>query len=210
MKTYDDDFDPFIAGIAEELRRPVALDARFDDRVMGALEPRVIPMRVVRTNRPWYRRTFSFSISQVAGLAAAAALVGVVAMNVFTPGAPSMATDDAQVAPPSSALALQPVADVKGGAAGANAATPQQFILLAPGATSVSLVGDFSDWDASRFQMEKVSEDGAWSITIPLVPGRYEYQFEVDGKQRVNDPSRPQTSSDFGSANSVVTVERRD
>jgi len=201
---HDDDFDPFIAGIARELRRPVALDARFDERVMTALEPRVIPLNVMRPRRAWYRRTFSLTISQAAGLAAAAALVGVVAMNVTSPSAPSVA---AAVDPrPESELVLQPVAVVT---RNANAATPQQFIMIAPGATSVSLVGDFSDWDASRFQMEQVSEDGAWSITIPLTPGRYEYQFEVDGAQRVNDPTRPQSSSDFGSPNSVITVERR-
>jgi hypothetical protein len=201
--TDDNDFDPFIAGIARELRRPVALDARFDDRVMAAIEPKVIPFRVVRPARPWYSRTFSFSISQVAGLAAAAALVGVVAMNLMTPGQPSASA----VAALPDSMSLQPVADVT---RDPNAAQPQQFFIIAPNASAVSLVGDFSDWDPTRFQMERVSEDGAWTITIPLPPGRYEYQFEVDGAQRVNDPTRPQTSSDFGSPNSVVTVERRD
>jgi len=204
MMTHDDDFDPFIAGIARELRRPVALDARFDERVMSALEPRVIPLNVMRSPRRWYQRTFSLNISQVAGLAAAAALVGVVAMNVTSPTAPTVAS--AVDTRPEREPVLQPVAAVT---RNASAATPQQFIIIAPGASSVTLVGDFSDWDASRFQMEQVSEDGAWSITIPLTPGRYEYQFEVDGKQRVNDPTRPQSSSDFGSPNSVITVERR-
>lgn len=204
MMTHDDDFDPFIAGIAKELRRPVALDARFDERVMSALEPRVIPLSVVRPRRPWYQRTFSLNISQAAGLAAAAALVAIVAMNVTSSEAPVMAA--ATDAPPAPELVLQPVAAVT---RNPNAATPQQFILIAPGAKTVTLVGDFSDWDASRLQMEQVSDDGAWSITIPLTPGRYEYQFEVDGKQRVNDPTRPQSSSDFGSPNSVITVERR-
>lgn len=207
--TDDNDFDPFIAGIARELRRPVALDARFDERVMAAIEPKVIPIRVVRSGgarpaRPWYARTFSFSVSQVAGLAAAAALVGVVSMNVFQPGAPA-GTSVAAV--PDSGLTMQPVAEVS---RDPNAAQPQQFFIIAPDARSVSLVGDFTDWDPTRFPMERVSEDGAWTITIPLPPGRYEYQFEVDGAQRVNDPTRPQTSSDFGSPNSVVTVERRD
>lgn len=204
MTTHDDDFDPFIAGIAHELRRPVALDARFDERVMAALEPRVLSLSAARTSRPWYRRTFAFSITQVAGLAAAAALVGIVSMKAFVPtpaAAPEIATQ------PARDLALQPVSDVE---RDPNAPQMQQFLLIAPSAKSVSLVGDFSDWDDSRFQMERVSDDGAWSITIPLVPGRYEYQFEVDGSQRVNDPTRPQTSSEFGSANSVVTVERRD
>lgn len=202
---HDEEFDPFIAEIARELKHPVALDARFDERVMAALEPTVIPITVHRSAaRPWYRRTFSFSVSQVAGLAAAAALVGVVAMNVMKPGAPAGST---VAASPEGAMALQPVANVT---VDENAPVQQQFILIAPTASSVSLVGDFSDWDASRLKMERVSADGAWSITVPLVPGRYEYQFEVDGKQRVTDPTRPATSSEFGSANSVVTVERRD
>lgn len=202
---HDEEFDPFIAEIARELKRPVALDARFDARVMAALEPAVIPITVHRsTARPWYRRTFSFSVSQVAGLAAAAALVGVIAMNVMKTGTPQ---DAAMAVRADSELTVRPVAEVL---ADENAAVQQQFILVAPSASSVSLVGDFSDWDASRFKMERVSPDGAWSITLPLVPGRYEYQFEVDGKLRVTDPTRPQSSSEFGSANSVVTVERRD
>lgn len=202
---HDEAYDPFIAEIARELKRPVALDARFDARVMSALEPAVIPISVHRSAaRPWYRRTFSFSVSQVAGLAAAAALVGVIAMNVVKPGTPQ---DAAMAVGAGSELTVQPVAEV---VTDENAPVQQQFILVAPSASSVSVVGDFSDWDASRFKMERVSPDGAWSITLPLVPGRYEYQFEVDGKLRVTDPTRPQSSSEFGSANSVVTVERRD
>ena len=41
---------------------------------------------------------------------------------------------------------------------------------------------------------------------VALRPGVYEYQFILNGKQRVTDPTMPQTSSDFGSPNSVVTV----
>jgi len=136
-------------------------------------------------------------------LAAAAALVGVVSMNALAPSV----TSESQVASADSGLVLLPVADV---IADPNALVPMQFILMAPSANSVSLVGDFTDWDASRFKMERMSDDGAWSITVPLPPGRYEYQFEVDGQLRITDPTRPQASSDFGSANSVVTVERRD
>lgn len=203
---HDDDFDPFIAEIARELKAPVGIDARFDQRVMSAIEPAVIPITVYRSNgtaRPWYRRTFSFSVSQVAGMAAAAALVGVVSMQAMKSGhqAPSPVT-----VAPGGELAMQPVAKVT---RDPNAPVPMQFILVAPEASTVALVGDFSDWDATRFAMERVSPEGAWVITVPLAPGRYEYQFEVDGKLRITDPTRPQTSSDFGSANSVVTVEAR-
>ncbi len=206
---HDDDFDPFIAEIARELKAPVHLDARFDERVMAALDPAVIPMPARRIAaapvvRPWYRRTVSFSVTQVAGLAAAAALAGVIAMGALSSGdAPEAAV---MAARPDSALELQPVADVT---PDADAPVMQQFLFIAPTASSVSLVGDFSDWDASRIPMQRASQDGAWMVTVPLKPGRYEYQFDVDGK-RLTDPTRPQTSSDFGSANSVVTVERRD
>lgn len=204
---HDDDFDPFIAEIARELKAPVGIDARFDARVMAALEPAVIPITVHRSSRearPWYRRTFSFSVSQVAGMAAAAALVGVVSMKAMK----SETAAPAQVAvAPDGDLAMQPVAKVT---RDPNALVPMQFIVVAPTASSVALVGDFSDWDASRFKMERVSDEGAWMITVPLSPGRYEYQFEIDGRLRITDPTRPQTSSDFGSANSVVTVEARD
>lgn len=207
---HDDDFDPFIAEIARELKRPVHLDARFDERVMAALDPAVIPMPARRlvaaapSARPWYRRTVSFSVTQVAGLAAAAALVGVVAMSALSASDPAQAP--AVASSPDSGLALQPVASVT---RDPDAPILQQFLFIAPTATSVSLVGDFSDWDATRIPMQRASNDGAWSVTVPLRPGRYEYQFDVDGK-RLTDPTRPQTSSDFGSANSVVTVERRD
>lgn len=204
---HDDDFDPFIAEIARELKAPVGIDARVDQRVMAAIEPAVIPISVHRSRqeaRPWYRRTFSFSVSQVAGLAAAAALVGVVSMKAMK----TQATEQASVAASSpDELTLRPVAKVT---RDPSALVPMQFIVVAPTASSVSLVGDFTDWDASRVKMERVSDEGAWMVTVPLAPGRYEYQFEIDGKQRITDPTRPQTSSDFGSANSVVTVEARD
>ena len=43
-------------------------------------------------------------------------------------------------------------------------------------------------------------------MTLRLRPGVYEYQFILNGQQRVTDPTMPQTSNDFGSPNSVVTV----
>lgn len=200
-----DEYDPFIDEIARELRQPVAFDATFDARVMAALKPSVIPISVHRTRRPWYRQTFAFSVSQLGGMAAAAALVGVVAMGAIKLRAPQ-ASPVASLA--STDLTLQPVANVT--KAPSNAAVQQLFIIIAPSATSMSLVGDFNDWDSSRTPMTRVSDDGAWSVTLPLTPGRYEYQFEVDGKLRITDPTRPQASSDFGSANSVVTIESKE
>ena len=51
--------DPFIDQIAAELKRPVRFDARFDERVMDALNaPEVIPLHPTRQagRRPWIMR----------------------------------------------------------------------------------------------------------------------------------------------------------
>ena len=190
-----DDYDPFIDEIARELRQPVVLDANFDARVMAAVEPSVFSMAVHRARRPWYRQTFAFSVSQLGGLAAAAALIGVVSMGALT----LRSSEPSPVAALPDARPLQPVAHVV--KAPSEALVQQQFIIIAPSASSMSLVGDFNDWDAGRTPMTRVSDDGAWSVTLPLAAGRYEYQFVVDGTTHITDPTRPQASSDFGSAN---------
>ena len=71
------------------------------------------------------------------------------------------------------------------------------------------LVGDFNDWDANRSLMERLSPEGLWSVTLPISVGRHEYQFVVNDSLHITDPTAPQTSSEFGSANSVVSVGPR-
>ena len=54
--------------------------------------------------------------------------------------------------------------------------------------------------------LEPVS-NGAWTVTIPLEPGRYEYQFVVDGEQWIADPFAVEQNDDgFGSRNAVLDV----
>jgi 1,4-alpha-glucan branching enzyme len=74
-----------------------------------------------------------------------------------------------------------------------------------PDARSVTVAGDFSDWQPDRYPLAKDNE-GLWSTTITLSPGRYEYRFVVDGRW-VNDPKcGERTSNDFGSQNCVLHV----
>jgi 1,4-alpha-glucan branching enzyme len=54
------------------------------------------------------------------------------------------------------------------------------FVCNSPHARDVSLAGEFAGWDACLMPLEK-SDEGIWSITIQLLPGRYEYNFIVDG-----------------------------
>lgn len=190
--------DPFIDQIAAELKRPVRLDPRFDDRVMEALNaPDVIPLHPTREQRrPWLVRPWTVRVSPIGAFAAAAALVGVVAFSAwqFRP------IDQVQVSSEQVGGNLTPVAN-----AGENQLVVHQFTYYQKGLQSISLVGEFNDWDDDSTTLTEVSP-GVWTVSLRLRPGVYEYQFILNGKQRVTDPTMPQISNDFGSPNSVVTV----
>jgi hypothetical protein len=82
-----------------------------------------------------------------------------------------------------------------------------QFLLVAPQAASVSLVGDFNDWDPAHTPMSATEPAGLWTAIVPLEPGRYRYAFLVDGAQWLPDPAAPRAGDDeFGVPSSVVTV----
>ncbi len=80
-----------------------------------------------------------------------------------------------------------------------------QFVLVAPQAASVSLVGDFNDWDPARSPMQ--TAQGVWATALRLSPGRYRYAFLVNGVEWRADPAAPSAKDDeFGTPSSVVTV----
>ena len=81
------------------------------------------------------------------------------------------------------------------------------FSLDAPGASQVSLVGDFNNWDPAATPLTRVSDTGHWEAVVPLTPGRYQFTFVVDGSRWVRDPILPQaTGDDFGRPTSVITI----
>jgi 1,4-alpha-glucan branching enzyme len=80
-------------------------------------------------------------------------------------------------------------------------------VVVQPGATTVQAAGDFNGWDPSRTPLEPAA-NGAWTATIPLRPGRYEYMFVVDGREWVVDPFAVEHSDDgFGARNAVLEVQ---
>ena len=81
-----------------------------------------------------------------------------------------------------------------------------QFVLEAPGATSVSLAGDFSDWEAS-VTLADPNEDGVWTARVPIRPGVYGYMFLIDGTEWQTDPRADRYQDDgFGNRNAVLAV----
>ena len=81
-----------------------------------------------------------------------------------------------------------------------------KFALSSPAAVEVLLAGEFNNWDTWSIPLKK-SNDGIWSIDIRLLPGRYEYNFIVDGNW-VQDTSSPEmVTNPFGTQNSVIIIE---
>ena len=81
-----------------------------------------------------------------------------------------------------------------------------QFVLRAPGAQRVALVGDFNDWDGDKTPLRRAA-GGLWTVTVPLSAGRYTYTFVVDGERWMADPAAPPAPpDDFGRPGSVVTI----
>ncbi|MBN2478803.1 MAG: 1,4-alpha-glucan branching protein GlgB, partial [Parachlamydiales bacterium] len=54
-----------------------------------------------------------------------------------------------------------------------------QFSLWAPNAKSVSVVGDFNNWDKTIHQMKNVDESGIWAIFISEIGFNELYKFEI-------------------------------
>lgn len=82
-----------------------------------------------------------------------------------------------------------------------------RFVLADADARTVSLVGDFNDWE-KRATPLRSAKPGVWSAQVALKPGRHEYAFVVDGKRWVADPSADHVADDFDTPSSVVTVGR--
>jgi 1,4-alpha-glucan branching enzyme len=79
------------------------------------------------------------------------------------------------------------------------------FICNAPHAQSVSLVGDFNQWNPATHRMNKMP-DGAWLITVELKHGHHRYAFLVDAALTLDPRAQGITRNDQGERVSLVPV----
>lgn len=167
------------------LRDPVTLDPNLDRRVAArvATLPLPRPAGPLRVAARWFVQRRQLAVRPVWALAAAGALVlatlGIRA--ALTPGAPA----------PAMAPGTQEV----------------RFVVLAPGASAVAVVGDFNDWAGNATPMARIGTSDLWAATVAMKPGRYRYAFVADGTIWLVDPDAPRAlDDDFGRPNSVVTI----
>jgi hypothetical protein len=79
-----------------------------------------------------------------------------------------------------------------------------QFRLDAAGASSVSLAGTFSEWEAAVELRQ--SGPGVWTAMVPLPHGVHDYLFLVDGREWMSDPLALEVDDDFGGVNSRLLL----
>jgi len=72
-------------------------------------------------------------------------------------------------------------------------------------ATSVSVVGDFNDWNKDKNPLKL--ENGVWKGSLSLKPGRHEFKFVVNNTDWITDPKGSETAPDkYGGRSSIITV----
>jgi hypothetical protein len=187
--------ESWIQRVVGELRRPVRFDEEFDRNVMSTI--RSMPRH---RRRPWTNalrpRTITFS-PLLSGIAAAMLLavtlsvghaIGTLRAARIANGRPDVATDKGN-------SRLRP-------------RRPVQFVLVAPTARKVQVVGDFNDWDSSHAEFSAEHRGGGvWSVTAAVPEGHHRYSFVVDDSLWVADPTAPRVlDDDFGMPNSALVV----
>lgn len=191
----------WIERVAAELGQPVRLDERFDDEVMAAVRelPRHRFGRWARALRP---RTITVS-PLLSGIAAV--LLVAVALSV---GHEIGVTRGAGAGPGVRPSDLRTDAAAERGGRQSLARREVQFVLVAPTARKVQVVGDFNDWDASHEEFRAQHRGGGvWSVTAKVPVGHHRYSFVVDDSLWVADPTAPRViDDDFGMPNSALVV----
>lgn len=165
--------------------------AWLEQKVMGDIEALPRPGALARALR-WLMNPTPVRVSPLATALVVAAFAVVLLLPQTTPEpTPEVARQTPAVA--TAAGAAEPVVYV-------------QFVLEAPGATSVSLAGDFSDWEASVTLTDQ-NEDGLWTARVAIRPGVYGYMFLIDGTEWQTDPWADRYRDDgFGNRNAVLAV----
>lgn len=211
-----DEHAAFADGVARPLRTAERLAPDFEERLMAAVRAvgsaDADPNRRTGFRTPtaapatsglgWWRRPRTVRVSPLLGLALAAGFAGVICLGTLELVGLRSRGAERLVAP-------------SGSATGALAATPAavpetvhvvRFVLVERRAERVALVGDFNGWAMSVTPLAPAGPSGAWTVSLPLPPGRHEYAFVVDGRRWVADPYAPSVRDEYATESSVVTV----
>ena len=83
----------------------------------------------------------------------------------------------------------------------------QRLMRIDPDAHEVFVAGSFNNWNPCSTPLTNIGR-GRWAKELTLAPGRYEYQFVVDGRWMPDRQAEELTFNDFGELNSVLLIPR--
>lgn len=84
--------------------------------------------------------------------------------------------------------------------------TVREFMLHAPKAGSVYVLGDFNGWKKSEANRLVKLENGSWSTHFSLKNGRYRYKYLVDDRW-IHDPDNLDMETNvFGTQDSIISI----
>ena len=81
------------------------------------------------------------------------------------------------------------------------------FKFHAPPEAEVYVAGTFNNWDPTAIRLGDNGK-GAYTATVLLPLGTYEYKFIVNGEWHTGADDREQVPNPFGSTNNVLVVKR--
>ena len=183
----------FAARLGTVLRTDAGAPADFDAQVMRTImadgDVLTRPSIGAEQGRPWWTRKRPIALSPLGGLALAAGFAGVVALGTLASVREGSRSVEASIA-----------------AARVDTVHLVRFVIQEPGATRVSLVGDFNGWSLDAMPLEASADGSGWTLTLPLASGRYEYAFVVDGERWVADMHARAVQDEFGGETSVLRL----
>ncbi|NNF12738.1 MAG: hypothetical protein HKN72_05925 [Gemmatimonadetes bacterium] len=198
-----DEWERMIAAFRQSAPRSTGAPPWLEQKVMAEIEalPESGPFaRLLQ----WLVRPAPVRIPPLAGLAVAAGLALLIALPRGGEPGPGGVVDGGVV--DGAVVDGSDVRPAGGGSDGMEAVVYVQFVLEAPGANSVAVAGDFSEWEP-EYTLEDVDGDGVWTGRVPVRPGVHTYMFLIDGTEWQTDPRAERYSDDgFGNRNAVLAV----
>jgi 1,4-alpha-glucan branching enzyme len=79
------------------------------------------------------------------------------------------------------------------------------FFCRAPQARSVSLIGDFNDWQPAAHPMNRMP-DGSWMLRLELPHGHHQYQFLIDGKPTLDPNAMGKVHNERNETVSLIAI----
>lgn len=80
-----------------------------------------------------------------------------------------------------------------------------RFVYIDKNAESVSVAGDFSNWEPIELTKKQLNGEQVWTGLVPMDRGEHRYMFVKNGEQWVTDPlATVQQDDGFGNKNAVI------